>query len=91
MHPKKFIIEIDQSRAQAIGISSKDIATSLQTTLDGVETGEYREGDKNIPILLKNTLVQQTLQSLESMNVFAQSSGNSVPLLQVAKIVVFSF
>ena len=43
--------------------------------------------DKNIPILLKNTLVQQTLQSLESMNVFAQSSGNSVPLLQVAKII----
>ncbi len=84
---KKFIIEIDQARAQSAGISSNDIATSLQTTLDGFDTGEYREGDKSIPILLKSNLNQQSLQSLESMNVFAQSSGASVPLLQVAKII----
>ena len=84
---KKFIIEIDQARAQSAGISSNDIATSLQTKLDGFDTGEYREGDKTIPILLKSNLNQQSLQSLESMNVFAQSSGVSVPLLQVAKII----
>lgn len=84
---KKFIIQIDQARAQSAGISSNDIATSLQTKLDGFDTGEYREGDKSIPILLKSNLNQQSLQSLESMNVFAQSSGSSVPLLQVAKIV----
>ena len=84
---KKFIIEIDQARSQSAGISSNDIAMSLQTTLDGVDTGEYREGDKTIPIYLKSNLTQQNLQTLESMSVFAQSSGASVPLLQVAKIV----
>lgn len=84
---KKFIIQIDQARAQNAGISSTDIATSLQTTLDGFDTGEYREGDKTIPILLKSNLSQQSLQSLESMSVFAQNSGSSVPLLQVASII----
>ncbi len=84
---KKFAIEIDQSRARAAGITGADIAQSLQTGLDGIETGEFREGDKTIPILLKGTKTQQDLQSLESMNVFVQASGSSVPLLQVADIV----
>ncbi|WP_293138034.1 hypothetical protein, partial [Moritella sp.] len=44
---KKLIIDIDQNRAQAAGVSSQDISTSLQTVLDGFQTGEYREGDKS--------------------------------------------
>ncbi|MCH2189645.1 MAG: efflux RND transporter permease subunit [Gammaproteobacteria bacterium] len=83
---KKFVVNIDQSRAQAAGVTSSDIATSLQTNLDGFTAGEFREGNKTIPIVLKGSLLQQNLQSLESMNVFSQGSGNSVPLLQVATI-----
>ncbi|CAM1364735.1 efflux RND transporter permease subunit [Tenacibaculum xiamenense] len=85
---KKFLIEIDQNRAQKAGISSQDIAVSLQTVLDGFNTGEYREDNKSIPILLRsNNSQQQTLASLETLHVFAQGSGKSIPLLQVADIV----
>lgn len=85
---KKFIIDIDQNRAQAAGVSSQDIATSLQTVLDGFKTGEYREDDKSIPIIMRNDASQQqTLASLETLNIYAQNSGKSVPLLQVASIV----
>ncbi len=85
---KKFVVAIDQSRAQAAAVTSQDIATSLRTVLDGFNTGEYREGDKSIPILMRSTTSQQqTLAALETMNVFAQNSGASVPLLQVAKVV----
>lgn len=85
---KKFVVEIDQSRAQAAGVTSQDVATSLRTVLDGFTTGEYREGDKSIPILMRSaTSQQQTLASLETMNVFAQNSGASVPLLQIASVV----
>lgn len=85
---KKFLIEIDQNRAQAAGLSSQDIATSLKTTLDGFQTGEYREGDKSIPIIMRSDEGQQhTLASLETLNIYAQSSGKSVPLLQVADII----
>lgn len=85
---KKFIINIDQTRAQSAGIASSDIATSLQTVLDGVQTGEYREGDKTIPIVMRsNAGQQQSLSSLEAMNIYSQSTGRSVPLLQVAEIV----
>ena len=84
---KKFLIEIDQNSAQSAGISSQDIATSLQTVLDGFQTGEYRENDKSIPILMRSDASQQqSLGSLETLNIYSQSSGKSVPLLQVANI-----
>lgn len=85
---KKFLIEVDQNRAQAAGVTSSDIATSLSTVLDGFKTGEYREDDKSIPIIMRSdSNQQQSLASLETLNIFAQNSGKSVPLLQVASIV----
>ena len=84
---KKFLIRIDQNRAQTAGVSSADIATSLQTVLDGFQTGEYREEDKSIPIVMRSSAgQQQSLASLETLNVYSQTSGKSVPLLQVASI-----
>ena len=84
---KKFVVNIDQNKAQMAGVTSADIATSLQTVLDGFKTGEYRENDKSIPILMRsNESQQQTLASIETLNIYAQSSGKSVPLLQVASI-----
>lgn len=85
---KKLVIDIDQNRAQAAGISNQDIATSLKTVLDGFETGEYREGDKSIPVMMRSTAgQQQSLESLETLNVYSQNTGRSVPLLQVASII----
>jgi len=84
---KKFVINIDQNRAQIGGVTSQDIAASLQTVLDGFKTGEFREGTKSIPILMRSEVSQQqTLESLETLNIYAQGSGKSVPLLQVAEI-----
>ncbi len=85
---KKFIIDINQNNAQIAGITNQDIATSLKTVLDGFQTGEYREDDKNIPILLRGFDSQeQSYESIETMNVFSQQSGRSVPLSQVANII----
>ena len=84
---KKFVIDINQIRAQTAGVSSLDIATSLQTVLDGFTTGEYREGDKSIPIVMRSDKSQeQTLESIETLSVFSQSTNKNVPLLQVATI-----
>ncbi len=40
---KKLLVNIDQPRARRAGISSLDIALSLQTTLTGFEVSEFRE------------------------------------------------
>ena len=85
---KKFVIDIDPGKAQAAGITNQDIAISLQTVLDGFKAGEYREDDKSIPItMLSHEGKQRSLSSLESLTIYSQNSGKSVPLLQVARIV----
>ncbi|MBW1296051.1 efflux RND transporter permease subunit [Aquimarina litoralis] len=85
---KKLLVKIDQNRAQSAGVTSQDIATSLRTVLDGFQTGEYREDDKSIPILMRSDQNQQlSLASLETLNVYSQGTGKSVPLLQLASII----
>lgn len=85
---KKFVIDIDQNRAQTAGVTNQDIATSLKTILDGFQTGEYREGDKSIPVIMRSDNgQQQSFESLETLSVYAQNSGKSVPLIQVATII----
>ena len=84
---KKFIVEIDQDKAQRAGITNQDIAISLQTVLTGFNTGSFREGDTNIPIMMREETSQQIdAQSLSSLNIFSQSTGRNVPLVQVANI-----
>ena len=79
-------MEIDETRARLAGVSHQDIAISLQTFLSGVEVAEYREEDKLIPIVLRSRATQgPELGVVQSINVFSQATGKSVPLGQVAE------
>ncbi|MCG8476603.1 MAG: efflux RND transporter permease subunit [Cytophagales bacterium] len=84
---KKVLVKIDQAKADLAGVSNYDIAVSLQTALLGKSTGEYRENDKVIPILLRSENSENiTIDELRGTNVYAQQSGGSVPLDQVASL-----
>ncbi|KAF7788391.1 hypothetical protein PRUB_a3041 [Pseudoalteromonas rubra] len=86
---KKLQIKINQTRARRAGVSSKDIASSLQTGLSGLELTRYREGDELIPVTLRSVAAdRQDIGKLEAMVVYSQASGKSVPLKQVADIEV---
>lgn len=87
MQIKKFVIDIDQDNANRAGLTNQDIAVSLQTTLDGFNSGSYREGDDNIPIMMRTQNSQNIdVRELNGINLFAQNSGASVPLQQVADV-----
>jgi multidrug efflux pump subunit AcrB len=86
---KKLMVRIDEARAQRAGVSNLDIAISLQTALTGFETTDFREDDKVIPVTLRSVAADRSdLGKLESLNVFSQATGLSVPLEQVADIEV---
>ena len=85
---KKFVIDIDQEKANNAGLTNQDIAISLQTALTGFNSGSFREGDDNIPIIMRGAKGEaMDVWDLEGVNIFSQSSGRNVPLLQVANIV----
>jgi multidrug efflux pump len=82
---KKVAIEIDETRARLAGITNRDVALSMQTYLTGLATTEYREGDELIPVVLRSRADQRTDPArLATMNIYSQTTGQSVPLGQVA-------
>lgn len=86
---KKLRVEVDQTRASRARLTSQDIAISLQTALSGIETSEYREDNEAIPILMRNVAAErQDLNKLETINVYAQMTGKTVPLSQVADLML---
>ncbi len=86
---KKLVIDIDQPQARRAGLTSRDVAISLQSILSGYEATQFREDDKLIPVTLRSVSADRDdLGKLESHNIYVQSTGNSVPLKQVADVVV---
>ena len=84
----KFVIDIDAIKARKAGVTNEDIAISLQTGLSGYSAGTFREDQDSLTILMRSRQFStQTLQDLENINVFVQSSGKAVPLSQVARII----
>jgi multidrug efflux pump subunit AcrB len=86
---KKLLVKINEARAQRAGVTNEDVAISLQTVLSGITTTEYREEDKVIPVTLRSVGADRLdLAKLDSLNVFSQATGRSVPLKQVADLEV---
>lgn len=84
---KKLDIRINQARALRAGVTSQDIAISLQSGLSGLKLTEYREGEDVIPVLLRSQVAdQRDINKVESLSVYVQATGKSIPLKQVADI-----
>ena len=84
---KKLIVEVDQDRAQRAGVSSSDVAYSLNTSLSGIELTQFREDNKTIPVTLRSIADdREDISKLDGMNIYSQSTGRTVPLKQVADV-----
>jgi multidrug efflux pump subunit AcrB len=84
---KKLEININQDLARRAKVSSEDVAISLQAGLSGLELTQYREQDKLIPITLRSVIAdRQDIGKLDGMSVYSQSSGETVPLKQIADV-----
>ena len=82
---KALRLEVDQTKARALGVSSQSIANATRTILSGSTVGQYRDGDKLIDIVLRQPLSERdAITSLENAYI-PTASGRSIPLSQIAK------
>ncbi len=82
---KKIKINVAQTRAMRSGVTNQDIAVSMLTNLSGIETTQYRESNRVIPVILRAVDAPRTdLGKLETLSVYSQRTGNNVPLAQVS-------
>ena len=78
-------LEIDQSKARALGVSSQSIAQASRTLLSGTNVGQFREGDKLIDIVLRQPLDERNAITDIANAYLPTASGRSIPLTQIAK------
>jgi multidrug efflux pump subunit AcrB len=89
LRTKKLRVNVNQPRARRAGLTNADVALSLQTVLSGYELTQYREEDEVIPIILRSVEAdRKDIGKLESLNIYVQTTGQSVPLKQVADVEV---
>jgi multidrug efflux pump subunit AcrB len=78
-------LEVDQSKARALGVSSQSIAQASRTLLAGSNVGQFREGDKLIDIVLRQPLDERNAITDIGNAYLPTASGRSIPLTQIAK------
>ncbi|APE26901.1 efflux RND transporter permease subunit [Aurantiacibacter gangjinensis] len=81
----QYAIELDQVSARAAGISSASVSSALSGFFSGVPAGVFRDGDDNVPIVIRATDSERTDPgALEGVTV-ARADGQAVPLSSVAQ------
>jgi multidrug efflux pump subunit AcrB len=78
-------LEVDQSKARALGVTSQSIAQGSRTVLSGTNVGQFREGDKLIDIVLRQPLSERNAITDLANAYLPTASGKSIPLTQIAK------
>ncbi|MBT9507557.1 efflux RND transporter permease subunit [Rhodoferax sp.] len=78
-------LEVDQSKARALGVTSQSIAQASKTILAGTTVGQFREGDKLIDIVLRQPLDERNAITDIANAYLPTASGRTIPLMQIAK------
>jgi multidrug efflux pump len=78
-------LEVDQAKARALGVTSQAIAQASRTMFSGTTVGQYREGDRLIDIVLRQSPDERGEISDLGSAYLPTASGRSIPLLQIAR------
>jgi multidrug efflux pump subunit AcrB len=81
---KQLRLEVDQSRARALGVDSSALATAGQTILAGLPIAQYREDDKLIDIMLRQPLAERDTLTALTNAYLPNDQGRWIPVSQVA-------
>jgi multidrug efflux pump subunit AcrB len=79
-------VEVDQDRAELLGLSTQEISAMVQTALSGAPVAQLRRGEELIDVVLRAVPGERrALEQLQDLPVFTRT-GQSVPLSQLARL-----
>jgi len=79
-------LQVDQSKARLLGVTSSDVATLINTALKGQSVTEFRNGAELVEVHLRGTEMERRRLSLLPDLMLPTRSGKAVPLSQVATL-----
>jgi len=87
MEPARTVrIRVDQDKARLLGLSSRDLAQSLNTVVSGVTATELRSGIHLVDVVVRASADQRmSLSTIRTLQV-PLPNGKTVPLGQIAEV-----
>jgi multidrug efflux pump subunit AcrB len=80
-------VQVDQVRARRAGVSSEDVAQSLQARLSGSVATVLRDGDTLIPVMVRGSDAErQHPEDVGNTPIYPESGASPVVLSAVAKV-----
>jgi multidrug efflux pump len=84
---KRVRVEVDPTKARALGVSKQDLSSALNLMLSGTAVTQYREGTDLIDVIVRTPAAERLdLSRLGELNVGLPHGGGNVPLNQVATV-----
>lgn len=89
---RRIIVDVDQDRVRKAGLTSEEVALSLQSILTGVQATTFRNPDAPplnslVPVTLRTTSeFRDDITALETTRVYSARTGETVPLKQIADV-----
>lgn len=77
-------VDVDQNRARALGVSSESMANAAATLLSGTTVAQFRDGNKLIPVVLRQPEAERSTISAMMSAYLPTASGTYIPFSQVA-------
>jgi multidrug efflux pump len=85
--PSKLMqVEVDQSKARLLGVSSAEIANILNAATQGLYVSEFREGIEKIDLVVRGSALERKYISHLPDLMIPNPTGKSVPLSQIATV-----
>jgi multidrug efflux pump subunit AcrB len=82
---KKLVLNLDQDKARRAGLSTQEVARSVQLQMGGMPVSNLRVEDESIPIVVRSQdRFRKDASLIGGLNVYPEDQGYSVPLLQIA-------
>jgi multidrug efflux pump len=83
---KQLKVEVDQDKARALGITSREIQNALQWSLSGSTITQYREGDDGLDVVARLVEPERSdLNNLKDTKIYLRN-GKFIPVSQVARL-----
>jgi len=83
---KSIRLVIDQNKARLLGVSSQDLAAFLNNSLSGITVTTFREGDKQIDVVLRGAAEERARMSFLKDLAIPSRNGKAVPITQIAEV-----
>ena len=83
---RSIVVAIDQTQAQALGLSSEQVASAMAAIFSGTTVTSVRDQDRLVDVVVRAKIGERTdLATLANLQI-RSPQGHTIPLTQIAKL-----